>query len=101
MIFELLIELSKAVLFGVFGILPNYESHPLPDWVMTNITEVFRVVGLIIELPLVRVGYVYFKILLIFFSTIWLWNIFLKILSTIPLFGGLKQWQITANKFKQ
>lgn len=70
-----------VILGGIFKLLPDYESLPLPDWFYTNIAIVFAKLKLLFELPILRTLAEYFWI----WWPIWLllqsWNVVVKILS--------------------
>jgi len=98
MLLELLIQIPIMILWGINGLLPSYETLPLPDWFYPNITQVFQTMRLILELPVIRVMYGYFIIILPIWFILWKWNFIIKTISLIPFLGGLDKFKIKAEK---
>lgn len=81
----------------IAAMLPSYTILPLPEWFTTNVINIFSTMKLLLELPILRKLYEYFLIFFSMFLIVWLYNLIIKIISTLGWFNKIDKWQIDLN----
>lgn len=93
MLFDFLFWFVNNVIQGIVYVLPNYASLPLPQWVLDSVANIFGLMKLILQLPILRKLSEYFWLWFPVWLIIWQWNLLLKILAIVPALSGLQRFR--------